>query len=157
MLLCPAHAFEDAVRRQVVQSEAFLNFKRERMQQLWRSTTDNPYIQCLRDEHARIPAPRPSFSDYHSVRHPIYVSMEAMHTINKAEACVEHEYESTRCSLNDNRDYVCDRTVFERNGFGETEPTAERAINTDSAVKDALNRIIIDEAVEEAVRGANQE
>ena len=101
-----ALSFEDAVRRQVIQSEAFLDFKRDRMQQLWRSTTDNPYIQCLRDEHARIPAPRPTFSDYYSVRHPIYVSLEATHIINKAEACVEHEYELTRCKLKIEITYV---------------------------------------------------
>jgi|GEM_PF-4018315 len=146
-----ASAFEDAVRKQVVKSDSFNEFKRMRMKELWGSKTDNPYIQCLRDEHARIPSPSPSFSDYHSVRHPIYISYEALYTINKAEACVEYEYESTKCELNRQLGYICDGKVYERNGFGETEPTPESAINQENSIKDALQNILIEDAIKESL------
>jgi len=145
-------AMETSVRQKIVRSHDFLKFKKKRIAELRSSKTDNPYIQCVKDEHGRIKGSGPSFKDYYSVRHPEYLRMESEYTINKMEACVEREYIVKNCDEHTDKSYICEGTGFTVSGPGQESQTAPEAINSLRKSKRPLmrpsnNNYIIENAI----------
>lgn len=148
-LVAPLNAKVISIRDQVVQSEEFLEFKRQRFTELRQSKTDNTYIQCLRDEHQRITPPRPSFSDYYSVRHPEYIFRESKYIINKTEACIEHHYFSSRCDAHHDSSLDCDGNVFST--IGQVDYTEEKNIISRPVFKEATFKGLSDEKIRHTI------
>lgn len=146
-----SYSFNGPARNEIIRSEDFLEFKRQRFQRLRESQTDNTYIQCIKDEHERIPTPRPPFGAYYQIRHQEYSHMERTYIINKTEACIEKAYELERCDAHHDNSIICDGIVYSNTVEGERTTVASPAINNQSAIKDALNSIRIEDAIREAL------
>ncbi len=146
------HALDSGIRGQVVRSDHFTAFKRDKMN-LYRTQGNqqgkNGHETCIINEWNQIAAdPKPPFYPYFGVRMPEYRAVGSRYAINELEACIEHDYFNNSCEAHHDSSLICNGTVFAPTPIGEAAGSVTN-INSDDAIKNA-----VDAAVESAVFGA---
>lgn len=133
-----------SIRRQVVRSQHFLNFKQNKMNSLRsRGDSSNGFI-CIMDEYRR-KSPSQPLGDFQKERLEYYRKAGNEFVMNTLEACVEYHYISENCSDYHDESVMCNDDIFTKDGIGET--TSAVGLGVDDRDRQLIDKRAIEDTI----------